>query len=92
MRLIEVYTGTYDMAEVFLDGESVMSGNDWDFHPGCQPGITDRFNFKGKGPEALADAIELTLRKSGESDISRATYVGDYMEVGSERWKNMEKQ
>lgn len=39
-----------------------MTGNDWDFHPGCH-GITQMGDFRG--PTALAYLIEKELRKLG---------------------------
>ena len=49
-------------AEVLLDGEQVMGGQEHDFYPGCH-GITEYGYFKG--PESLATAIECTLLKQG---------------------------
>jgi hypothetical protein len=51
-----------DGAEVWLDDEVVMGGQNHDFHPGAH-GITEYGDFKG--PRGLADRIELTLLKQG---------------------------
>lgn len=58
-----------NMAWVSVDGESVMEGNFWDFHPGCH-GIHKYGDFKGYN--SLAQAIRRKLIKDGKdpSDIS----------------------
>lgn len=49
-----------EMAEVWLNGELVMSGNFWDFHPGCH-GINKYGDFKGY--TGLVNAIQTTVGK-----------------------------
>lgn len=57
-----------EMAQVSLNGEIVMSGNFWDFHPGCH-GIVKYGDFKGYSD--LARSIKL---KVGNAEIIKSEY------------------
>jgi len=60
------------MAEVLLNGELVMMGNYWDFHPGCH-GITEYGDFRGH--KGLANSIAVSLQKNGDTvRIEETTY------------------
>lgn len=52
-----------EMARVSLNGNCVMEGNFWDFHPGCH-GITDYGDFRGYS--GLATAISMKLYSEGK--------------------------
>ena len=57
-----------EIAQVSLNGEIVMSGNFWDFHPGCH-GINEYGDFKGYSD--LARSIAL---KVGNCEIIKSEY------------------
>ena len=58
-NLIEIFVDpSCEMASVRLNGECVMSGNYWDFHPRCH-GIYEYGDFKGY--TGLANAIAKTI-------------------------------
>lgn len=57
-----------DMAAVYLNGELIMSGNFWDFHPGCH-GIHKYGDFKGYSDLAIAIAS-----KVGNAEIIKSEY------------------
>jgi hypothetical protein len=59
--LIEI-DSSVKMARVSLDGEGIMEGNFWDFHPGTH-GITKYGKFNSH--HTLAGAIYSTLVRSG---------------------------
>jgi hypothetical protein len=52
-----------EMAAVAIDDKCVMSGNFWDFHPGCH-GINEYGEFGGH--DDLAIRILLKLTKEGK--------------------------
>ena len=65
-----------DMAEVLLNGECIMDGNFWDFHPGCH-GINEYGDFNSH--YELAKKIGETLTKEGkEFTIVKEEYVYEY--------------
>lgn len=57
-----------EMAEISLDGKYLMSGNFWDFHPGCTNDsikVSEKFgDFRGY--HSLIKAISETFGKKGE--------------------------
>lgn len=57
-----------EMAQVSLNDKIVMSGNFWDFHPGCH-GINEYGDFNGYSD--LARAIAL---KVGDCEIIKSEY------------------
>ena len=65
-----------DGAQVFLDGKCIMSGQEHDFHPGCE-NVTEFGEFQGSG--GLVDRIELTLLRLGHVvAVSRPLCHFDY--------------
>lgn len=53
-----------EMATIYLDNKVIMTGNFWDFHPGCH-GITEWGDFRGY--TGLIRAISEKLGKKGET-------------------------
>jgi len=65
-----------DMAAVYIDEECVMSGNFWDFHPGCH-GIDEYGDFGNF--DDLARKILVKLTKEGKkAKIVKKKYKFDY--------------
>ena len=58
-----------EMASVYLNGNLIMCGNFWDFHPGCH-GINEYGDFKGY--RDLARAI--ALKVGGKCEIFTNTF------------------
>lgn len=68
-NVIEIFVDEgCEMASVHLNGECVMSGNYWDFHPGCH-GIHQYGDFNGY--QGLANAIAVTI---GNCSILKKNY------------------
>ena len=53
-----------EMAIVYLDNKLIMTGNFWDFHPGCN-GITEWGDFRGY--TGLIREISEKLGKKGDT-------------------------
>jgi hypothetical protein len=52
----------FEMAYVYLNDEHIMSGNYWDFHPGCH-GMYQYGDFKG------VDSLAIAIKKSLNDDV-----------------------
>lgn len=64
--------GSCDMAQVSVNGQVVMVGNLWDFHPGCHG-----FNLPGfHGHEELTDLFVKAL----------TAHVGEVVQTVNEDW------
>lgn len=50
-----------NMAQVCISGQHIMTGNEWDFYPGCHG--MDLPNFRD--PEGLAALVEIGARALG---------------------------
>lgn len=61
-RVVICKDDSCDMAEVLVNGHSVMMGNTWDFHPGCHG-----FNLPDfQTPEDLAELFLNALKAEGK--------------------------
>lgn len=67
-NLIEVFVDkSCDMACVKFNGEFVLEGNYWDFHPGCHgdTGFPEYSSYHG-----LVSALELICHRKGYHNVS----------------------
>lgn len=66
-----------EMARVSINGEWLMQGNYWDFHPGCHGGLTRRLAktaFEWRGVEGLVAAVRIMLPPDVEVLVVRRRY------------------
>ena len=63
-----------DMAQVSVNGEAVMVGNTWDFHPGCHGFDLPAF----KGPKALSQLFVTALKARGHDVIETTNHEWVY--------------
>jgi len=61
-----------EMAMVSIDGKCVMSGNFWDFHPGCH-GINEYGEFRGHDDLAIKILSKLT-KEGKKAKIIKKSY------------------
>ena len=55
-----------EMAEIYLNGECIMLGNFWDFHPGVLD-LLDKKYGEFKGYNGLINAIREQIEKEGHT-------------------------
>jgi hypothetical protein len=69
-----------EMARLSINGEWIMQGNYWDFHPRCHGGLTQQLAkkaFEWNGVEGLVAAIRLVLPKETDVVMIRRPYSYD---------------
>lgn len=80
MKIVFFLDQSCKMAAVKAGRKWIMTGNYWDFHPGCH-GIDEYGNFHG--PMSLAFAVQRSLLKQGKKNVSVWRQFAKYNDDGS---------